>query len=1179
MQVEIYMKKLLFAVVSVLIYNFSISQCKTIYVEPSPTGSNLGTKANPAQLGHALSVLAQPGDHLKLAQGTYTISSAITAVANDITIEGGFDKANNWEKTSQAGVTIIERTTSNVTTPTLATARLSAFELTNVSGLRLQDLKIVVQNAPAATTYGISTYGVYLSNCSNYQIVRCEIIAGNASKGLDGVNGGFGVWGNTGANGWNGSDDDKWKVDGGYGGSGGGGTIGGSAGQGRTSEGPGYAGGNGGTASNYRNGGGGGGGGGGGREDQNGGNGGYGGGVAGLVACPAIILFPFNTSGGIGGVEDNCNPASANGCVDNLSGTDGANGLNGTNGCNGTNGAAGSKMGFWNAGAKGTDGTYGQGGQGGKGGGGGAGEGGTTCTNGTGAGGGGGGGGGQGGGYGTGGYGGGSSYAIYLDMNGANGSIDQCNLISGTAGAGGAGGIGGDGGLGRTGGLGGTIQPGQDYEVGCGGKGGKGGDGGKGGNGGNGIAGEALTIYVGGTALVSQDIGFNLAAQPVIKVAEEFCAGQKVNFTASIYSNWQFDNVSNPSSALGTSVSTVYETSGRKNIIYGAQTYKGFAYITNLSPSIANAGKDSTVCNNINLYANTPTQGVGTWTILTPGTVVSSINNPASPVTLIVGLNRLVWTISYGSCCPDTKDTVEITLQTANTNPLGILASKDTLCVGDSSILTINGGSLGTGAIWKWYNDSCGGVLVGTGDTLIVFPVNQKTYYLRAEGVCDSTLCVSKTIYVHPSMSPPTGITATADTLCFGSGSITLTAQGTAPTLPAQWFWYTDSCGGTLVGTGNSITVTPAKDTVYYLRKETPGSGPCTKTFCVSKFIKVVHPDTNAIAIQSSADTICPGDTVILTPVGGGIGDVGKWAWYSGSCGSNLQGYGDTLEKAPTVTTTYYLRTEGYCGTSTCVSKTIVVQTISTAPTSILYTDDTLCRNDSVTLTVFGGTLAPGDTWHWYESSCGGIFVDTGYSITVAPQSNVTYFVRGEGASCKPGDCVSKIIYVKGEFVAVLPFDTLCGVLQPVTLVQGIPVGGTYSGPGVTGNQFDPVAAGYGSHRITYTFIDNPTGCVHTAYDTLVVESNCGTIDKLLVINTFTPNGDGMNDTWNLNLTDYTDINLLVFNKWGSTVFQSSSPIIQWDGTYQGKPLPVGSYFYMLTLDGEVYKGDITIVR
>jgi hypothetical protein len=75
-------------------------------------------------------------------------------------------------------------------------------------------------------------------------------------------------------------------------------------------------------------------------------------------------------------------------------------------------------------------------------------------------------------------------------------------------------------------------------------------------------------------------------------------------------------------------------------------------------------------------------------------------------------------------------------------------ASNSVICPGASFSLLKSGGSLGTGANWKWYSGSCGGTLVGTGASINVSPSSTTTYYIRAEGACNTTSCVSTTIVI-----------------------------------------------------------------------------------------------------------------------------------------------------------------------------------------------------------------------------------------------------------------------------------------------------------------------------------------------------------------------------------------------------------------------------------------------
>lgn len=78
-----------------------------------------------------------------------------------------------------------------------------------------------------------------------------------------------------------------------------------------------------------------------------------------------------------------------------------------------------------------------------------------------------------------------------------------------------------------------------------------------------------------------------------------------------------------------------------------------------------------------------------------------------------------------------------------------------------------------------------------------------------------------------------------------------------------------------------------------------------------------------------------------------------------------------------------------------------------------------------------------------------------------------------------------------------------------------------------------------------------------------------------------TPNGDGENDTWQIkDIEAFPDVTVFIYDKYGLNVFKSKQGYIPWDGTYNGRQLPMGSYYYVIDLhDGvNVYKGTITII-
>lgn len=99
--------------------------------------------------------------------------------------------------------------------------------------------------------------------------------------------------------------------------------------------------------------------------------------------------------------------------------------------------------------------------------------------------------------------------------------------------------------------------------------------------------------------------------------------------------------------------------------------------------------------------------------------------------------------------CQYTSPGFLLTAKNPSSAPTSISQSRTTICSGDPVRLTVNGGSLGTNAEWRWYSTSCGGTLIGTGTNIIVNPTVATTYYVRAEGDCNNTACAQVTLTMN----------------------------------------------------------------------------------------------------------------------------------------------------------------------------------------------------------------------------------------------------------------------------------------------------------------------------------------------------------------------------------------------------------------------------------------------
>ncbi len=109
------------------------------------------------------------------------------------------------------------------------------------------------------------------------------------------------------------------------------------------------------------------------------------------------------------------------------------------------------------------------------------------------------------------------------------------------------------------------------------------------------------------------------------------------------------------------------------------------------------------------------------------------------------------------------------------------------------------------------------------------------------------------------------------------------------------------------------------------------------------------------------------------------------------------------------------------------------------------------------------------------------------------------------------------------------------------------------------------------------------------AIDTNLCESNTLDVNILLtngsnlvIYDAFSPNGDGINEVWNIgNIGTYPGSTVKIYNVWGIEVFSSGGYSQPWDGTYNGKELPSGTYYYVIDPgDGsEVLTGPVNIVK
>ncbi|MFM9948947.1 MAG: hypothetical protein ACKV1O_13490 [Saprospiraceae bacterium] len=327
--------------------------------------------------------------------------------------------------------------------------------------------------------------------------------------------------------------------------------------------------------------------------------------------------------------------------------------------------------------------------------------------------------------------------------------------------------------------------------------------------------------------------------------------------------------------------------------------------------------------------------------------------------------------------------------------------------IGQNIELSVKGGSLGIGADWIWYQDSCGGKKLGRGKSIRLTSSDSFNVFVRAEGKNNTTNCVRATVDVDKNSLAPSGIGG-RDKICKGETAV-LTVSGGVLGMGATWVWYTNSCSGKKIGTGNSLNVTPTEATTYFVRAE----GSLNTTNCANITVSVYGKSFDPDFITASTTTICEGQRLSLSVNGGKLSQDATWQWYANGCGGTALASGASVSLNPSSTTTYYVRAEGVCNNTSCVSLKINVDRKLLPPRSVIA-PQVIYRGKKTELSVQGENLPAGAEWRWYKGTCdSGSYLGSGSSITIRPQTNATYSVKAVG-KCNETSCAqTQVVPIK----------------------------------------------------------------------------------------------------------------------------------------------------------------------
>ncbi len=429
----------------------------------------------------------------------------------------------------------------------------------------------------------------------------------------------------------------------------------------------------------------------------------------------------------------------------------------------------------------------------------------------------------------------------------------------------------------------------------------------------------------------------------------------------------------------------------------------------------------------------------------------------------------------------------------------------------------------------------------------------------------------------------PTNPTAAAvsTTICEGDSLVLYVGSGTLNSA-TDWQWYTDSCGGTSAGTGDTIYLFPTASETYYVI----GEGGCPPSSACDSITITVNQDT----IVPTTASICPNDSMLLggqyRTIPGTYDDT--LATFQG-CDSIVRTTLSILVEPltqlsqdicpadsaflqnawQTTAGTYYDTLTAANGCDSIV-ETILTLTDTIDPQITCPTDIESC-NPVVSFTIPIGTdNCPGDSTTQIDGT--GLTSGSTFPEGVTTLQWQVSDYTGNTATC------SFNVTVHPQVVANAGPDLTVPCKESTQIGATITGATTISWTPTTGLD-DPSSATPSAtieETTTYTVIASNANCSDTDMVTLTVDQNV----DLIINNMLTPNGDGKNDTWDVNKPALLDgCKVVVFNRWGSIVWSSTGYNNEWDGKNNGMNCPEGTYWYSIKCDDGKYKGQITLVR
>ncbi len=534
-------------------------------------------------------------------------------------------------------------------------------------------------------------------------------------------------------------------------------------------------------------------------------------------------------------------------------------------------------------------------------------------------------------------------------------------------------------------------------------------------------------------------------------------------------------------------------------------------------PSVTNNPLSESICSgnstNISLTSSVPgtnfhwtaslTSGNITGFSADSGLIINQIltDNLATP-----GIVTYHITPKVGSCVGSTVD-YQVTVTPGAPVSVSISPSQNNVCAGTSVTFTAVTTNGGLNPLYQW---KVNGINVGTNNpTYSYIPVNGDIVTCILTSSIPA--CISNnpatsngiTMIINPNLLVSISVGVSQNPVCAGN-TVTFTATPTNGGLTPAFQWKVNGFG---VGANNPIySYIPNNGDIVTCVLTSNTTCPTENPATSNAVTMTVNPNLAvSISIVASANPFCQGSSVTFTatPVNEGALPIYQWKVNGVNSGTNSPTFTYNPVNGDLVTcvlTSSIACPLGSPATSNTI--TMIVNSNLPAGVTIAASSNPFCPGSFVTFTATPINGGPIPAYQWKVN---GVNAGTNsHTFTYNPANGDSLrCVMTSNLGCVTNNPASSAeIIMSGTLAPIVTFtscfDTITTVnAKPIKLKGGVPLGGTYSGPGVnplTGT-FNPAVAGVGTKTITYTYTNaaNCTALAHTHiinYPLSIV--NCG---------------------------------------------------------------------------------------